>query len=169
MFFVRTASERDLPKVSALLAETWHATYDALYGPDKVSEITAKWHSVPALTEKLKRKHAEFVVADDGRVLAGMGYAALSEADPKVAVLHQLYGLEQAAAAHVAYVMVVAEALLETAPEVGALCFHLGKQVVAANDALHGERPCARHRMAEVGMAVLKEARALCEGLVDLL
>ncbi len=95
MFFVRTASERDLPKVSALLAETWHATYDALYGPDKVSEITAKWHSVPALTEKLKRKHAEFVVADDGRVLAGMGYAALSEADPKVAVLHQLYVLPQ--------------------------------------------------------------------------
>lgn len=93
MFFVRTASESDLPNVSALLAETWRATYDGIYGADKVSEITSKWHSVPTLAEKLKRKDAEFVVADDGRVLAGMGYASLSKADPKVVILHQLYVL----------------------------------------------------------------------------
>lgn len=95
MFFVRTASERDLPDVSALLAETWHATYDAVYGADKVAEITGKWHSVPALAEKLKRRDAEFVVADDGKVLGGMGYAAMSKSEPKVALLHQLYVLPQ--------------------------------------------------------------------------
>ena len=93
MFFVRTASERDLAKVSALLAETWHATYDALYGADKVSEITAHWHSVPALKAKLERKDSEFVVADNGRELAGMGYVAMSKDRPKTAFLRQLYVL----------------------------------------------------------------------------
>lgn len=93
MFFVRTASERDLAKVSALLAETWHATYDALYGVDKVREITAHWHSVPALKAKLARKDSEFVVADDGKELAGMGYVAMSKDRPKAAFLHQLYVL----------------------------------------------------------------------------
>ena len=93
MFFVRTASERDLAKVSALLAETWHATYDALYGVDKVREITAHWHSVPALKAKLERKDSEFVVADNGKELAGMGYVAMSKDRPKTAFLHQLYVL----------------------------------------------------------------------------
>lgn len=91
MFFVRTASERDLAKVSALLGETWHATYDALYGAAKVEELTEKWHSVPALKARLARKHAEFVVADNGKDIGGMGYAAMSETLKKGVVLHQLY------------------------------------------------------------------------------
>lgn len=93
MFFVRTASERDLAKVSTLLAETWHATYDALYGVEKVSEITARWHSVPVLKSRLERKDSEFVVADNGREFAGMGYAAMAKDRPKTALLHQLYVL----------------------------------------------------------------------------
>ena len=93
MFFVRTASERDLAKVGALLAETWHATYDALYGIDKVNEIAARWHSVPALKARLERKDSEFVVADNGREFAGMGYAAMAKDRPKTALLHQLYVL----------------------------------------------------------------------------
>ena len=39
--FVRTASERDLPAISALLAETWHATYDGLYGAAGVTDYRA--------------------------------------------------------------------------------------------------------------------------------
>ncbi|MDW9642124.1 GNAT family N-acetyltransferase [Sinorhizobium meliloti] len=93
MFFVRTASARDLEKVRALLAETWHATYDTFYGAEKVNELTAKWHSIEALRARLQRKHSEFVVADNGRELAGMGYAAMSESLEKTAVLHQLYVL----------------------------------------------------------------------------
>lgn len=93
MFFVRTASERDLEKVRALLAETWHATYDTYYGAEKVKELTAKWHSIDALRERLQRKNAEFVVADNGTELAGMGYAAMSDTLAKTVVLHQLYVL----------------------------------------------------------------------------
>ncbi|MQW88273.1 GNAT family N-acetyltransferase [Sinorhizobium saheli] len=93
MFFVRTASERDLERVRALLVETWHATYDSFYGVEKVSELTAKWHSIEALRARLQRKNAEFVVADNGREIAGMGFAAMSETLEKTVVLHQLYVL----------------------------------------------------------------------------
>ena len=93
MFFVRTASERDLGKVRALLVETWHATYDSFYGVEKVNELTAKWHSLDALRARLQRKNAEFVVADNGREIAGMGFAAMSETLEKTVVLHQLYVL----------------------------------------------------------------------------
>lgn len=91
MFFVRTASQPDLAKVSALLAETWHASYDALYGADKVSAIVARWHSVPALKARLDRKDGEFVVADNGVEIAGMGYAAPLKGEAKTIFLHQLY------------------------------------------------------------------------------
>ncbi|OAP40419.1 GCN5 family acetyltransferase [Sinorhizobium glycinis] len=93
MFFVRTASERDLEQVRALLVATWHATYDSFYGVDKVEELTAKWHSVDALRARLQKKNAEFVVADNGREIAGMGFAAMSDALPKTIILHQLYVL----------------------------------------------------------------------------
>lgn len=91
MFFVRTAHEADLEKVSKLLSETWHATYDAVYGVEKVNELTARWHSVAALKARLQMKNAEFVVADDGRQLAGMAFAAMSPARAKTVILHQLY------------------------------------------------------------------------------
>jgi ribosomal protein S18 acetylase RimI-like enzyme len=93
MFFVRTASERDLEKVRALLVETWHATYDTFYGVEKVNELTGRWHSLPALKARLERKDAEFLVADDGRSIGGIGYASMSDTLTKTAVLHQLYVL----------------------------------------------------------------------------
>ncbi|WP_426230037.1 GNAT family N-acetyltransferase [Pararhizobium sp. DWP3-4] len=95
MFFVRTATERDLAKVSALLGETAHATYDAQYGAEKINEMTAKWHSVTALKANLQRKNGEFLVADDGKLIGGMGFASMSETLHETAVLHQLYVLPQ--------------------------------------------------------------------------
>jgi ribosomal protein S18 acetylase RimI-like enzyme len=91
MFFIRSAGEADLPQVSALLGRSWHATYDAIYGADKVSALTASWHSVPALKTRLERPDSEFVVADDGRRIGGMAYAAMDRDEKDVAVLHQLY------------------------------------------------------------------------------
>ncbi|TCM57498.1 ribosomal protein S18 acetylase RimI-like enzyme [Rhizobium sp. PP-F2F-G48] len=93
MFFVRTATERDLAAISALLGETAHATYDARYGADKVAEMTAKWHAVAALKANLARKNSEFVVADDGKRIGGMAYASMSPTLHETAVLHQLYVL----------------------------------------------------------------------------
>lgn len=88
--FVRTASTRDLDAVRALLGETWHATYDSIYGPGRVAAITAEWHSLPSLREQLDRPRSEFLVADDGKVIGGMAYASADESGRTV-VLHQLY------------------------------------------------------------------------------
>lgn len=88
--FVRTAGERDLDAVRRLLSETWHATYDAVYGVGRVDEITAEWHSMPSLKARLRRPNTEFLVADDGKQLGGMAYAA---GDDDVVTLHQLYVL----------------------------------------------------------------------------
>ena len=91
MYFVRTASARDLEKIRALLIETFHATYDPLYGAEKVEGLIASLLSPAALKKRLEKKDSEFVVADDGKELGGIGYAALSDETAKLAVLHMLY------------------------------------------------------------------------------
>ncbi|MDQ0453970.1 GNAT family N-acetyltransferase [Rhizobium paknamense] len=91
MFFVRTATEGDLEKVRRLLCETWHATYDAIYGAVKVEQITSQWHSPAALKARLERRDGEFLVADDGRQIGGMAFAAMAPNMAKTAMLHQLY------------------------------------------------------------------------------
>ncbi|MEN3791576.1 GNAT family N-acetyltransferase [Fulvimarina sp. MAC3] len=93
MFFIRTAMERDLPAVSQLLRKTWHATYDAIYGEARVSQISDAWHSVSALRPRIGRPSSEFIVGDNGEFLGGVGYAASSDVDRALVVLHQLYVL----------------------------------------------------------------------------
>lgn len=90
MIFVRTAAASDLPRVRALLVETWHATYDGIYGAERVAAISDDWHSLSSLRQRLDMPNAEFVVADDGREIAGMAFAR-SEAGGKRVMLHQLY------------------------------------------------------------------------------
>ncbi|MEQ8295661.1 MAG: GNAT family N-acetyltransferase [Nitratireductor sp.] len=90
--FVRTASERDLVAVRALLVETWHATYDPIYGVDRVAEITDDWHSPAALKGRLTQPRSEFILADDGQALGGVAFASADE-DGRVVTLHQLYVL----------------------------------------------------------------------------
>lgn len=91
MFFVRSASQADLPKVAGLLGRSWHATYDVIYGAGKVAEITASWHSPDSLKRRLERPGSEFVVADDGVRIGGMAYAAIDKNEADVVLLHQLY------------------------------------------------------------------------------
>jgi ribosomal protein S18 acetylase RimI-like enzyme len=88
--FVRTAGERDLKAVRELLVETWHATYDGIYGVEKVTAITDDWHSIASLRARLEKPRSEFVLADDGKAIAGMAFATAVD-DGKTVVLHQLY------------------------------------------------------------------------------
>ena len=89
-YFVRTAMRRDLPAVRALLIDTWHDTYDALYGVARVAEITDSWHSIAALEARLAKPHCEFVVADKGDEIGGMAFAEAVD-EGKTVILHQLY------------------------------------------------------------------------------
>lgn len=90
--FVRTAGERDLEAIRALLVETWHDTYDPIYGPAKVTGITAEWHSIAALKERLARPDSEFLVADDGTRIGGMAFACAADEGGTI-MLHQIYVL----------------------------------------------------------------------------
>ncbi|MGG7536653.1 GNAT family N-acetyltransferase [Rhizobium sp. 12,4] len=91
MYFVRTAGERDLEKVRALLVESFHATYDELHGTTKVDDLIAHLFTPAALKARLVRRDAEFLVADNGRNIGGVGYAAMSHALTKTVMLHLLY------------------------------------------------------------------------------
>ena len=91
MYFVRTASERDLSKVSVLLGEAFRAAYAELHGEAKVNELIAHLFSPAALQARLARKNAEFLVADNGKHIGGTGYAAMSDEMTKTVMLHLLY------------------------------------------------------------------------------
>ena len=91
VFFIRTASERDIEPVRTLLMKTWHATYDPIYGTDKVNDMIALWHTPQALKERVEKKGGEFLVADDGKLIGGMAYAVMSATMAKTALLYQLY------------------------------------------------------------------------------
>lgn len=88
--FVRTAGVLDLPAIRDLLVEVWHATYDAIYGAERVAAINDDWHALASLKARLDRLDAEFIVADDGSEIAGMAFASASD-EGKTVVLHQLY------------------------------------------------------------------------------
>ncbi len=87
--FIRSATEKDLPDVQALLRRAWHAAYDGIHGADKVTEITTAWHSLTNLKANLARPWSEFLVADTGEGLFGMAYARQSSED--FVMLYQLY------------------------------------------------------------------------------
>ncbi|TCD14498.1 GNAT family N-acetyltransferase [Oricola cellulosilytica] len=87
--WLRTASLEDLETISAMLSETWHNTYDDIYGHEKVAELTGTWHSVPALKQRLTKPRSEFIVCDDGSEIAGMAF--VSQVDSETSMLHQLY------------------------------------------------------------------------------
>ncbi|WP_136661086.1 GNAT family N-acetyltransferase [Nitratireductor sp. XY-223] len=92
--WVRTAGERDLAEINALLVTTWHDTYDPIYGVEKVTEITDAWHSVAVLKPRLTQPNSEFVVVDTGERICAVAFA--SSADGRLIHLHQLYVLPDA-------------------------------------------------------------------------
>ena len=88
---IRDATSADLSAVRALLVETWHATYDGIYGWRRVAEITNAWHSLDALAAQLGRESGVFLVALIGEEVVGTA-SARSEPD-HAALLTRLYVL----------------------------------------------------------------------------
>lgn len=92
VFFIRTATERDIAALVSLLASAWRATYLDLYGAERVEHFISEWHSPNAVAANIARTDGEYLVADSGSRLGGMAFASLSgEGDEKVVKLHQLY------------------------------------------------------------------------------
>ncbi|MCB5201752.1 GNAT family N-acetyltransferase [Neorhizobium sp. T786] len=91
VYFVRTASERDIDQLHALLVETFHASYDPFYGAQAVEKMLKAWNSPSAIQARVIKRGAEFLVADSGKAIGGMGYAATYPKMEKTVMLHQLY------------------------------------------------------------------------------
>lgn len=87
--WIRSVTEFDLEAIRALLKRTWHATYDDIYGVDRVDAITDDWHSIDALRTQLDKPYSEFVMADDGVRVLGVAFASMVE--DGISQLHQLY------------------------------------------------------------------------------
>ncbi|TSE05023.1 GNAT family N-acetyltransferase [Mesorhizobium intechi] len=90
--FVRTAGERDLAAIRALLVETWHSTYGAIYGAGRATEIAGERHSIASLKTGLTKPNSEFLVADDGKRIGGVAFAESLDGGDLV-ILKQLYVL----------------------------------------------------------------------------
>ncbi len=88
---IRDAEAADLPAVRAMLVETWHATYDGIYGWRRVAEITNAWHSPENLAAQLGREDGAFLVALIGEAIVATSSARL-EPD-RAALLTRLYVL----------------------------------------------------------------------------
>ncbi|PZU92498.1 MAG: GNAT family N-acetyltransferase [Chelatococcus sp.] len=88
---IRDAEAADLPAVRGLLVETWHATYDGIYGWQRVAEITNAWHSLENLAAQLDRGEGAFLVALVGDEIVATSSARL-ESDG-AAMLTRLYVL----------------------------------------------------------------------------
>jgi ribosomal protein S18 acetylase RimI-like enzyme len=90
MLCVRAATQADLPAVSALLGESWHATYDAIMGRERVAAITRDWHNVAALARQVQAPGQVFLVLERTGELLGTSAAGLGPG-PAEAALRRLY------------------------------------------------------------------------------
>lgn len=88
---IRDAEAADVPAVRALLVETWHATYDGIYGWQRVAEITNAWHSLENLRSQLGREEGVFLVGQIGEEVVATA-SARPERDG-AALLTRLYVL----------------------------------------------------------------------------
>ena len=88
---IRPAIPDDVEATRRVLAETWHDTYDALIGPERVAEITGRWHAAEALAGQVALPGASFLVAARGGELIGHAFAR--ESQPGVLFLSRLYVL----------------------------------------------------------------------------
>lgn len=68
---IRPATEADVPAVRRLLVETWHATYDAIFGSAHVTEITNAWHATPILRAQIDEPGCSFLIAEQTGAIVG--------------------------------------------------------------------------------------------------
>lgn len=69
-FVIRPAAAADVAALRQLLVETWHATYDGIFGAERVREITNVWHAPDALKAQVEDPGQSLFVAErDGRLV----------------------------------------------------------------------------------------------------
>ncbi len=89
---IRDAVLADVDGVRAVLVRTWHATYDAIYGAERVRQITDNWHSRANLQSQVGKANCQFLVAELQTKIIGTAFASSSEGQTR---LHRLYVLPE--------------------------------------------------------------------------
>ena len=74
---VRRARKGEEAAVNRLLVETWHDTYDAILGRDRVADITARWHAPERLAGQIGLEGAAFLVAEADGGIVGHAFARM--------------------------------------------------------------------------------------------
>ena len=87
---IRPARREDLASIRDLLIETWHDTYDAIYGRERVTAITEEWHALDRLAGELDRKANAFLVGE-ARDASLLSTASATLRDSGVVTLGRLY------------------------------------------------------------------------------
>jgi ribosomal protein S18 acetylase RimI-like enzyme len=87
---IRPVTRADLAALRAMLVETWHATYDAIYGATRVTEITTRWHSIEQLEAGLGQDRVA-LIAVRGSAIVGHCYVSVLADQPRTAKLWRLY------------------------------------------------------------------------------
>ena len=104
---VRPAEREDIPAIRLLLAETWHAAYDPLFGAERVAAMTEAWHSEDNLgreqdeAEAFPAKRIFLVAEEQGALVATASAVLMDEETVKLTRLyilpdHQRRGLGRA-------------------------------------------------------------------------
>lgn len=88
---IRPARPEDVGSVRDVLGATWHATYDGIYGRERVADIVERWHSLANLQARLASDQT-FLVAEEAGRIVGTATAAPGK-DDAVCDLKQLYVL----------------------------------------------------------------------------
>ncbi len=66
---IRHALPSDLAAIRDCLVETWHSTYDQIYGIEEVTRITDSWHAINVLQSQLQKAGNVCLVAEiDGQL-----------------------------------------------------------------------------------------------------
>ena len=90
---IRDVQPADIAAVRDVLVATWHTTYDALLGSEKVTEITNSWHSLENLTRQIGVPQTTFLIAEAEGQIVATSHARLAE-DGSLA-LERLYVLPE--------------------------------------------------------------------------
>ncbi len=85
---IRPVRAPDLVAVRTQLVDTWHATYDSIYGIEKVRDITRRWHALVRLAEQIDQTNSVFLLAEDGGRVLASSYARSEHGASK---LYRLY------------------------------------------------------------------------------
>ncbi len=161
-FEIRKATDSDLPEIRRVLVDTWHASYDALFGRDTVAELSAQWHSMPALQALVAGGAVLLVAVDEtGAVIATVGVRRVDDAAVQLLQLYVLPDMQgrgigtalmNAAMSHLPGARVMT---IEVEPRNARACrFYEGHGFECTGEVAEGGRPGS-------GMRMLTYARAI--------